>query len=61
MHQMRRYNNTYGTRRGPQTADKSYYKSPLKHEHDTAGRCHSLAAESVQAVRRRKREDCHPP
>lgn len=35
----------------------SYYKSPLKH--DTAARCHSLAAESVQAVRRRKREDCY--
>lgn len=37
----------------------SYYKSPLKH--DAAARCHSLAAESAQAVRRRKREDCHPP
>lgn len=28
--------------------------------HDTAVRCHSLAADSVLAVRRRKREDCRP-
>ena len=28
--------------------------------HDTAVRCHSLAADSVLAVYRRKREDCRP-
>ena len=29
--------------------------------HDTAVRCYSLAADSVLAVYRRKREDCRPP